>query len=183
MKIISTLENDWKQINDQQDKINKHLKKRNIYLIFHSSINPIITLLLFIALAVVVGIVLNEYSIQLLLFWMIIPLFAFFVRIVKLSISVIPKILLVYLVMFISIILILKKDSIGDFIGSNYIQGYSTWYEDTFDNNSETEYTEHYFKTDTWIGSFILNCFNFLYFPFLLLIPYLTWKQLNQLKT
>lgn len=181
MKIISTLENDWKLINYQQSKINKCLKKRNIYLIFHSSINPILTLILFIVLAIVLGIILNEYTIQLLLFWLMISLCTFFMRIIKLSVSMIPKISLVYIVIFISIILIFKKDYIGDFIGSNYIQGYSSWYEDSFNIHAETEYTEHYFKTDTWVGSFILNCFSFLYFPFLILIPYLTWKQITKL--
>lgn len=183
MKIISILENDWKLINHQQGEINKFLEKHNIYLIFHPSTNPILSLILFIAFAIVMSIVLNEYSAQLLLIWLIIPLFVLLIRTLKFRISMIPKIILVYLAVFISIILIFKKDVIGDFIGNNYIQGYSSWYEDSFDIHTETENTEHYFKTDTWIGTFILNSFSLLYFPLLMLIPYLTWKQFNILKT
>jgi hypothetical protein len=181
MKIIQILENDWKLINYQQDKINKFLENHNIYIIFHPSINPLITLVFFILIAIGLGIALDKYSYHISLLWLSIPFIGFFIRILKLKLSISLKILLVYFAVFISIILIFKKDIIGDFIGNDYIKGYSSWYEDGFDINTETEQTNHYFKTDKWIGSFLLNCFNFLYFPFLLLVPYITWKQVNEL--
>jgi hypothetical protein len=73
-------------------------------------------------------------------------------------------------------------NNIGDFIGYEYIQGYKSWDADAYDMYSDSEYEEHYFETDTWLGSLIMTTFGFLYFPLLALIPYLTWKTLNKLK-
>lgn len=182
MSIIEILESDWKLLNSQQDKINKSLKKHNIYFIFNQELNPSITFILFIIFAIGISATMDKYKLQVFVLWLSIFSAVLLIKILKLKVSKTVKTLTVYLSIFLSIILFFKKDEIGDFIGNNYIQGYSAWYEDSYNSQTDTEYKEHYFKTDTSLGDFTMYSFIFLYFPFLLIIPYLIWKLLNKCK-
>jgi len=180
MNIGEVLKNDWELIKMQQEKADKHLKKYKAYRLITETPLVYVVIFLMIALVITLSIYIDPYKIKLLIAWLFIPIIALVLILLRLRISKTIKILLVYFTIFLSLLLIFKKNSIGDFIGYEYIQGYKSWDADTYDMYSDSEYEEYYFETDTWYGNLIMTVFGFLYFPLLALVPYLTWKILNK---
>lgn len=182
MSLVEVLKNDWELIHVQREKADKYLKKYKAYRLITETSLLYIGIFILIALVITLSVYIDPYKIELLIAWLSIPILVLPLIVLKFKISKTIKILLVYLTIFLSVLLIFKKNSIGDFIGYEYIQGYKSWDTDAYDMYSDSEYEEHYFETDTWYGDLIMTAFGFLYSPLLALIPYLTWKFLNKIK-
>lgn len=180
MNIGEVSKNDWELIKMQQEKADKHLKTYKTYRFITETPLVYVVIFLLIALVITLSIYIDPYKTRLLIAWLFIPIIALVLILLRLRISKTIKILFVYSTIFLSLLLIFKKNSIGDFIGYEYIQGYKSWDADAYDMYSDSEYEEHYFETDTWYGNLIMTVFGFLYFPLLALVPYLTWKILNK---
>ena len=175
MGLFNSLKNDW-------DRMNKQLNR-----ILPYEPSPTLTLIIGIIILVGFAIISSKFPIVTFTIWIGIPILLGLIKLMNYSLPRTIKISIVILILSISGGIYFNKEEIRDFIGYNGIKGYHSHYEllpVTHNSGTDAEYTEEeevqIYDCDHWIGNLILGFFNWMFVPFLLIIPYSTWKLLNE---
>lgn len=174
MGIFEILKNDWNRMNKQLNRV------------VPADSSP--TLILLIGIVILVGFSIIAYSFPIITFviWIGIPILLLLNKFINYLLPRLIKISLVILILSISGGIYFNKEEIRDFIGYNAIKGYHSHYEILpvkHLSGTDAEYIEEeevqIYDCDYWTGKVILEIFNWTFLPFLLIIPYFTWKLLQ----
>lgn len=117
------------------------------------------------------------------LIWILIPVFLIVTNFLNVNIFKSVRKILIAIVFIQSLGIYFFKDEIRDFIGYNGIKGYHSHYEVvpvTYHSGSEMQYTKgeevQIYDCDHWTGIIIIEIFNYLFIPLILILPYIAWK-------
>ncbi len=180
MKITDKIKEDFLLFTKQASntKLSKWLNKDNV-----SDSVVGLKMILVIVGVIIISFFGRYFPIIYSLIWILIPVFLIVTNFLNVNIFKSVRKILIAIVFFQSIGIYFCKDEIRDFIGYNGIKGYHSHYEMvpvTYFSGSEASYTEgeevQIYDCDHWTGIIIIETFNYLFIPLILILPYIAWK-------